>query len=346
MNALSPLPDVFIKRSLRPSRAKGFTLIELLVVIAIIAVLIALLLPAVQQAREAARRSQCKNNLKQLGLALHNYHDVHSIFPPATINAGFENCNRTIPQGGQLLGHTCYQMLLPFLDQANLYNRFNFNLPSGKGKHTNCPGTGPSVTITAATTDQYSLVTSQVPVFGCPSDPGNARCAASQGATYDALGAYKTTYGVASNTNGGGFSGPWPQYTSTAKGALGPNGAARFRDITDGTSNTMIFVETRYTKTAAGATAGSGQAPYEFGPYWNAAAWTFFILPGVASYALNKPRNPDGPLSYAWGSGSYHTGGGQIVMGDGSVRFLSQNINLSTVGAIVSVAGNEVVGEF
>lgn len=101
----------------RPTRNAGFTLIELLVVIAIIAILIALLLPAVQQAREAARRTQCKNNLKQLGLALHNYHDTHSVFPPGLLG----RC--TTPD----LNASGLVMLLPYIEQNNLYSQFNFS---------------------------------------------------------------------------------------------------------------------------------------------------------------------------------------------------------------------------
>ncbi len=99
-------------------RLQGFTLIELLVVIAIIAILIALLLPAVQQAREAARRTQCKNNMKQLGLALHNYHDVANCFPP-----GYTQDNR-YPTGG-FQGHSVFYYLLPYIEQTNLYNTFD-----------------------------------------------------------------------------------------------------------------------------------------------------------------------------------------------------------------------------
>ncbi|MGV2334987.1 MAG UNVERIFIED_CONTAM: DUF1559 domain-containing protein [Planctomycetaceae bacterium] len=108
------------------AQGRGFTLIELLVVIAIIAILVALLLPAVQQAREAARRTQCKNNLKQLGLALHNYHDTHGRFPPTQIMTAYLGPNNTSPQPRN---HTWVSLVLPFLEQANLYQSINFNLP-------------------------------------------------------------------------------------------------------------------------------------------------------------------------------------------------------------------------
>lgn len=308
------------------SRRHGFTLIELLVVIAIIAILIALLLPAVQQAREAARRSTCKNNLKQMGLALHNYHDTHRVFPPATINAGLSSCDSVHGATGILLNHTCYQMILPFIDQANIYNLYNWSLPSGRANHgASCTGT--------VTTDQYSIVKSPVPVFLCPSDPGNQSNSTTSSAYYVSPG-WRTSYGVVNYTTGGG-GGSWGANTSLSKGALGPNGAAQFRDITDGTSNTMIFCETKLLKTST-----------SYGPYWNAATHTFFILPGSATYAINY--NYDGNnKQYAWGAGSHHVGGAHVLLADGSVRFLSENVDrVGVVVALISIRGGEIVPEF
>ena len=114
------------------ARRLGFTLIELLVVIAIIAILIALLLPAVQQAREAARRTQCRNNLKQMGLALANYHDTFSVHPPAMINSGRLDSFPFYSNGNKVLNTTGSVMLLPYMDQANLYNQYDFNVCSNE----------------------------------------------------------------------------------------------------------------------------------------------------------------------------------------------------------------------
>src|SRR5438552_12589456 len=140
-----------------PTLRRAFTLIELLVVVAIIGMLVALLLPAVQQAREAARRTQCKNNLKQIGLALHNYHDSHLTFPPAylvqpNVDAimGTPNAN-----GDNGPGYTCLFMLLPYLEQSNLYNAFNINLPSWHAANAK-----PALT--------------PLSVYRCPTDPGGA----------------------------------------------------------------------------------------------------------------------------------------------------------------------------
>ena len=112
--------------TVRTRRKRGFTLIELLVVIAIIAILVALLLPAVQQAREAARRTQCKNNLKQIGLALHNYHDTHGRFPPTQVMVAYLGANYTNPVPRN---HTWMSLILPYLEQGNLYSSIRFDLP-------------------------------------------------------------------------------------------------------------------------------------------------------------------------------------------------------------------------
>ncbi|MFK7778175.1 MAG: DUF1559 domain-containing protein [Gimesia sp.] len=307
---------------------RGFTLIELLVVIAIIAILIALLLPAVQQAREAARRSTCKNQLKQMGLALHNYHDTHRVFPPATINAGLSKCDDANNAGTIILNHTCYQMILPFMDQANIYNKFNWSLSSGPAQHaTGCTGTP------TTPDNQFSVVTSPIPIFLCPSDPGNPSQAGSATGTYAAAPGWRTSYGVVNYTTGAGAR-SWGANTSLLKGAMGPNGAAKFRDFTDGVSNTMLLCETQLIKTST-----------SYGPYWNTATHTFFILPGVTGYTLNFDHTNG--KQYAWGSGSFHVGGGHILMGDGAVRFLSENVDrVSVVQALVSIKGGEILPEF
>ena len=311
-------------------RKRGFTLIELLVVIAIIAILIALLLPAVQQAREAARRSTCKNQLKQMGLALHNYHDTHRVFPPATINAGLNGCDAANNAGTTLLNHTCYQMILPFMDQANVYNKFNWSIGSSPAKHSSgCTGVP-----TTPVADQFSVVTDSIPIFVCPSDPGNPKRSNAATGTYAAAPGWRTSYGVVSYRTDTGVAGNWGENTSSLKGAMGPNGAAKFRDFTDGTTNTMLLCENKLEKVSL-----------DWGPYWNAATHTFYILPGVAGYTLNFDNS--GGKQYAWGAGSWHIGGGHILMGDGSVRFLSENVDrVSVVQALVSVRGGEIMPEF
>ena len=184
---------------------RGFTLIELLVVIAIIAILIALLLPAVQQAREAARRSTCKNNLKQIGLALHNYHETHRVFPPGFINDNSWLCNTFI---------------LPFMDQGPLYNQLSPNGP---------------MDLTNATV--LALVRTVLPAYLCPSsaDPNPSQNADNK---VNGVAIGLTNY-LGFNGNGD------YRCNSTAKpnGIFYMNSATRIRDITDGVSNTLAFTE-------------------------------------------------------------------------------------------------------
>src|SRR5262245_42453498 len=156
------------KLRLRSRRSSGFTLIELLVVIAIIATLIALLLPAVQQAREAARRTQCKNNIKQLGLAMHNYLSTHDMLPPGFIFPGMVS-NGTAAQIGQtsIMNHTAWTMLLPYFDQQNLYNQMRFS--SASNDATNTANTLPLAG--GNYTDNLPVTSTLIQTLLCPTDP-------------------------------------------------------------------------------------------------------------------------------------------------------------------------------
>ena len=307
-------------------RSRGFTLIELLVVIAIIAILIALLLPAVQQAREAARRSACKNNLKQFGLALHNYHDTHSIYPPSCINPGTNLANTFVP-AGQVRNTTGYLMLLPFLEQNALYQQIDFSLPTGRADWHGVGGGG----------DQAILYQKNFPIFRCPSDSeyDNPHTYSSQN-MYTITQANRTSYGfVHESTEYNGYTGkPYSVNLNTNKSAFGVNGAARIRDITDGTSNTLLMIETPLRKTSSA-----------YGPFMQAFTHTHFIVP---AYGINRPHSTTDPLRlvYAWRAGSAHPGGCHAVLGDGRVRFLNENMNQSILNALVSIRGGEVVGEF
>jgi prepilin-type N-terminal cleavage/methylation domain len=341
---------------------RGFTLIELLVVIAIIAVLIALLLPAVQQAREAARRSQCKNNLKQLGLALHNYHDIHNILPPETIHAGGIDCDAYISPTGpnrHVLNHTAYMMILPMIDQGAVYNKIDFSRPTGFAKHNSCT----SLTVPGAADRVYQdyvdgqPVTAQyIPVFMCPSERAPAPMT-STGAQHRMQNAQRTTYGLIShrvNSNHRPFkvretSATWERRRS----AFGFDGSARFADITDGLSNTCLLIETPIMKATGNDPDNNNLA----GPFWS--SWTYYFSVSPLNERLNfgvginksRPSGENGgdqnpPLPFAWSAGSKHTGGCQMVMADGAVRFLNENVATEVVEGITSAAGGDILPEF
>ncbi|MDA1213139.1 MAG: DUF1559 domain-containing protein, partial [Planctomycetota bacterium] len=231
----------------------GFTLIELLVVIAIIAVLIALLLPAVQQAREAARRTQCKNNLKQLGLAVHNYHDAFLMFPPAYINPGNSQCV-AIHGGANTRNTSGFLFLMPYIDQTNYYNLINFSLPTGPAAHSSCTfGSAPSDA-------QASIIggkASEIAAFRCPSDtpfsePMNSTVAPySSYPMYGITNAMRTSYPFVFHTHVYVLGTNFAQDSNTLKAMWGINGSAQIRDFKDGTSNTLCMMEATFKHCSA-----------------------------------------------------------------------------------------------
>jgi prepilin-type N-terminal cleavage/methylation domain-containing protein len=277
------------------TRRRGFTLIELLVVIAIIAVLIALLLPAVQQAREAARRSACQNNLKQIGLALHNYHDVHKRFPPGyvTTNPGLTNNTSWCRSGGfQRAPWTV--MILPYIDQAPLYARFDFNVPFVDGSNQMAP--------------PNSNVVVPLEVYSCPS---NIRTTTNE--------LFPSYFGV----SGGGTVADCGNTGCSAAnerahfvgGMMYAGSRIGMRDATDGTSNVFLVGETRYAGAAWGASAKQDTCTLP-----QTLAGTQEQINLHAGAGVHSTR----------GFSSYHTGGCHFLLGDGSVHFVSENIDLAT----------------
>ena len=198
-------------------KRKGFTLIELLVVIAIIAILIALLLPAVQQAREAARRTQCNNNLKQIGLALHNYHDAHSVFPNV-------NANST------LSGGSTFVSILPHLDQANSYNLYDFN--QGNSSPYNQQVVSQQI---AAYLCPSAVLRRNVPDLGCPTESGRAHGTYAVNIGSEAYNPYWSYYGNPRPACNGAI-----VYTDSV------SRTTRMRDFTDGSTNTLMVGESAY----------------------------------------------------------------------------------------------------
>lgn len=328
------------ERSLtRPLRRRtGFTLIELLVVIAIIAILIALLLPAVQQAREAARRSQCKNNLKQIGLALHNYHDSFSVFPYATAHA---SSNGGTPTGTNVLNHSGWVMLLPYIDQMALYNQFNFSWAFGIRNVSGgdvIGGTDPNINT------NLNLSRTKLTVLLCPSDDGSP-VYPSADTTYGCgvANSARTSYGFSvAHANGGVL---WSGLASNARHLFGLNSASRFRDIRDGSSNTVAVAETTL-EVDDGRTA-SWACSSHVGQGVNLAA-----ARGINNWRCCTWRNPPNAQfqpgrNGSWGEpGSQHVGGIHVLMGDGAVRFISENIDATTRVNLARISDGQVIGEF
>ncbi len=302
-------------------RMSGFTLIELLVVIAIIAILIALLLPAVQQAREAARRSTCKNSFKQTALALHNYHDVHSVFPPGSIWSNPTTCGSyTGVQGRLSFGWSAF--ILPMMDQTPLYRNLDFK------RNVHEQGT-PIGTMYNSQGNGGEIVSAYI----CPSDPfGRGRLAFAGSLTYTGSTASNDDFaatnisGIANSTSRICQAGTNNFITNPtdAHGILHAYSRTSFAKITDGTSNTLLLCEN----------INRGQS--------NAVPWVTINITDVES-GING--NTTGTY-YTFGPASYHTGGCHFAMADGSVRFISENVSQTLLGALATRSGGETIGEF
>jgi prepilin-type N-terminal cleavage/methylation domain-containing protein/prepilin-type processing-associated H-X9-DG protein len=306
----------------RRSRKRGFTLIELLVVIAIIAILIALLLPAVQQAREAARRSQCKNNLKQLGLALMNYHEVFKEFPPSYTNGGEVRSNYYLPYG-QIKNHTGYLYLLPYLDQEPMYRAIDFRFATGMADWRNRGGGQ----------RQPAIEGKKLAVLRCPSDANydDPHTYGSQN-MYTIHNASRVSYGFVHRQHEYGIYITYKMDRAWWKSAFGKNGAARLGDIRDGASQTMLMIETPFKKWSRA-----------YGPYLQSYTHTHNILP--RQYGINYDYRDSG-RPYAWGPGSIHDGGCHVLFGDGRVTFVNETIRQATLNALQTIKGREPNVEF
>jgi len=344
-------------------KKSGFTLIELLVVIAIIAILIALLLPAVQQAREAARRTECKNKLKQIGLAMHNYHDTAGMFPPGMINSGTACLgNPCAPAYDFNLNHTAWSMVLPYFDQAPLYNSMDFSQPSSPNNR-NSDGLG-GLGLFDATNPNFVATQTILSGLHCPSDTDVGRISQTHG-HYDAREAGTTSYLLSGGWTHESDNRLWKDWRCcpftlpngermpNRLAAFGLNGAAKIRDITDGTSNTILVGESTVDKRSVSYTPlwGQGRHVGVFGrtivhsggdnnhSIYSINAKTKDRLDGAwATWGDNRP--------YAWVFSSKHTGGAQFVLCDGSVRFVSENLDLNTWAYISYISDNNVIGEY
>lgn len=304
---------------MRRKSNRGFTLIELLVVIAIIAVLIALLLPAVQQAREAARRTQCKNNMKQLGLAMHNYHDRCNVFPYGEMNACCFHQR-----------DTWMQQILPTIDQANLYTAYQADTSAWV------------MDVTPTVRDR------SVSAFQCPSDPSSPAKGASGGNRSGGdgfQGNYVMCIGKTQTyqaDNGGLF------YWQSKNG---------MNSVTDGTSNTIMGSEVMI-RGASNTNSGWGEGGgYWGGGEGGGFGFTTQYPPNSTVtdqvYQCKSNNWPNAPCQnmgvYTTQrilARSYHVGGVHALMADGAVRFISNNIDTTVFQNLGTRNGGEVVNDF
>lgn len=373
--------------SIPVSSRKGFTLIELLVVIAIIAILIALLLPAVQQARESARRTQCKNNLKQLGLAVHNFESTYSKLP----HPG--QCDSTGGAATIYMTQSTPTLLLPYIEQANAYALMDHTLTRAQmvttatydmtTVHADAIG---AVYHDAAFPNTVLGAKTQIPSFVCPSTP-----VAAGTRSPDGYGVWDYMFIAVTDVEEGGtgatdIPGTRPTVTArrtamTRQGALSCEKKWGFGSITDGTSNTILCIEdTGRAHPSAGMFASLSTRNATLST--DTVAWTGGTTGGRRMYAwadpdsstnglsgpsnaiapasrlmgINRYRTPlGGPPECRWTQNncgpndepfSWHIGGCQAVLADGSVRFLSENMDWFLLKNLAASQDGNVLGEF
>jgi prepilin-type N-terminal cleavage/methylation domain-containing protein len=333
----------------RSSRLRGFTLIELLVVIAIIAILIGLLLPAVQKVREAAARSQCSNNLKQMGIALHSFNDAHGRLPAALIHSGrYNNPNNRKYQGPEvnlatdatylIYNHSGFIALLPFLEQDALFKQYNYRFRASASSPYNIP-------VAPQSPGNDLVAAAHVKVFTCPSDvnppPVETRNPGLTTDFYEMVSARRSNY-LFSTGAYTDYDNNYDLTGSHAKGAFGNNGATSIANCTskDGTSNTIGIGES-VQKWHNGSTV--------FGPYWGTGTHT--AVHGRGYYSNFTPNYPYGTCApattstrrctYAWGFSSNHSGVTMFVFLDGSVRGIKDGLDAATWAAVCTPEGGE-----
>jgi prepilin-type processing-associated H-X9-DG protein len=303
----------------------------MLVVIGMIGALVALLLPAVQAAREAARRVHCANNLKQIGLALHQYHDVHGVLPPPMIYSG--SCEGSNGGRGLVLNTTGFTMILEYLEQRSLYNAYNFSHASNSASAIYG---NPNRNVVGTPFANTTVVGTVVATFACPSDRRPRAVTDTSSLEYWRFNAMRSNYGFSCSF--------YDDYACVAtgmpdaryQGAFYTDLSTSFADFRDGTGATFLIAEARQINSDP-----------SFGPYWGSGTHTAVhqrivspsFSPAIAQlYAPNYGNNP-----YAWGAGSYHAGGVNMLFADGSVHFIKNLIDLNIWAGLATLRGGELL---
>ncbi|QDV57619.1 DUF1559 domain-containing protein [Rosistilla oblonga] len=333
----------------RRTIASGFTLVELLVVIAIIGILVGLLLPAVQAAREAARRMSCSNNMKQIGLALHNYHDTHRVFPYSVSASGAIATGSATPATGGVLNHRGWMLLLPFIELQNLQDQIDMNLPTG-GHNSNGKGlAGPAPGAAGNANDV--AVSTVVEAFMCPSDPNPTHYSTAGSSHYSISAGTTSLLGALTNYDFNcartySSAEKWSRTTFATRRMFGHDESSKMRDLTDGTSHSAAVCET-----LRATIDGESQA-------WGFTKW---VGHGVG---LDYSRGINDNACCGWDStpyarasrpsqlgnwstvGSTHPGGAQVTFADGSVHFLSDTTDLVVLQQLSYISDGQPVGEY